>query len=85
MHPANAQGVGGLLDFLLTSFLFIPSITLIITGFLLSTSGGLSMVPKGFAAAIYFTASTLTASNILTFFLITLPYSALCFLTNCST
>ena len=30
------------------------------------------MVPKGFAAAIYFTASTLTASNILTLFLMLL-------------
>ena len=51
----NAQGVSGLLKLLLTGFLFIPSITLIITGFLLLTSGGLSLVPKGFAGVIYFT------------------------------
>ena len=68
----NAQGVCGLLKLLLTGFVFIPSITLIITCFLLSTSGGLSLDPKGFAGAIYFTASALTASNILTLFLITL-------------
>ena len=70
--PINAQGINGLLKLLLTGFLFIPSITLIITGFLLSTSGGISMVPKGLAGVIYFTASALTASKILTFFLVVL-------------
>ena len=60
------------LFFVVLCFLFIPSITFIITDFLLSTSGGLSMVPKGFAGAVYFTTSALTASNTLTFFLITL-------------
>ena len=45
--PVNAQGVSGLLKLLLTGFLFIPSITLIIIGFLLSTSSGLSFVPEG--------------------------------------
>ena len=49
-----------------------PSIVLIITGFLLSTSGGFSLVPEGFAGAIYFTASALTANDILTLFLVTL-------------
>ena len=72
MHPRQCIGRRCLLKLLLTSFLFIPSITLIITGFLLSTFGGLSLVPKGFAGAIYFTAPTLTASSILKFFLITL-------------
>ena len=72
------RGVCGLLKLLLTGFLFIPSITLIITGFLLSTSGGLSMVPKGLAGAVCFTTSALTASNILTFFLVMLLI--LCFL-----
>ena len=74
--PVNAQGVSGLLKLLLTGFLFTPSISLIITGFLLSTSGGLSLVPKGVAGAIYFTATTVNASNILTFFLI--PLLILC-------
>ena len=70
--PVNAQNVSGLLKLRFTSFLFIPSITLIITGFLLSTSAGLPLVLKGFAGAIYFTTLTLTANNILTLFLITL-------------
>lgn len=70
--PVNAEGVSGLLKFLLTCFLFIPSITIITTSFLLSASGGVSLIPKGFAGAIYFTTSALTASNTLTFFLVTL-------------
>ena len=70
--PINAHGVSGLLKLLLTGFLFIPSITLIFTDFFLSTSSGLSLVPKGFVGEIYFTTSALTASNILTLFLITL-------------
>ena len=74
----NAQGVRGLLKLLLTGFLFIRSITFIFRGFLLSTSGGLSLVPKGFAGAIYITTSALTARNILTLLLITLLI--LCFL-----
>ena len=69
--PINAQGVSGLLELLLTGFLFIPSITLIIASFLLSTPGGFSLVPEGFAGAICFTASALPASGILTFFLVT--------------
>ena len=56
MHPPKAQGVSGLLKLLLTGFLFIPSITLIITSFLLSTSSGFSLVLEGFAGVIYFTA-----------------------------
>ena len=72
MHPINAYGVRGLLKLLLTCFLFIPSITHIITYFLLLTPGGFSLVPKGFAGAICFTISALSASSILTFFLIML-------------
>ena len=83
--PVNAQGVSGLLKLPLTGFLFIPSITLIITNFLLSTSGGLSFVPKGFAGAIYFTTSAHAASNIFTLCLSHFSYSALCLLTSCST
>ena len=72
MHSRQCTGISGLLKLLLTGFLFIPYITLIIIGFFLSTSGGLSLVLEGFARAIYFTGSALTASNILTLFLITL-------------
>ena len=57
---------------MLTGFLFIPFITHIITDFLLLTPGEFSLVMKGFARVICFTASALTASGILTFFLITL-------------
>ena len=85
MHPLNAQGVSGLLEFLLTGFLFIPSITIIIIGFLLSASGGISLVPKGVAGAIYFTTLALTTSNILTFSLSRFSYSGICFLTSFST
>ena len=70
--PVNAQGVSGLLELLLAGFLFIPSITLIIANFLLSAPGRFSLVLKGLAWAICFTASGLPTSAILTFFLITL-------------
>ena len=59
MHPVNAQGVSGLLEFLLASFLFIPSITLIIANFLLSAPGGFPLVPKSLAGMICFTARPL--------------------------
>ena len=74
----NAQGICGLLKLLLTGILLITSITLIITSFFLPTSGGLSLVLKGLAGAVYFTTLALTTSNILTFFLISLLI--LCFL-----
>ena len=70
--PVNAQGVRGLLKLLLTGFLFIPFITLIITDFLLLAPSGFSFVSKGLAGAICSIASALTASDILTIFLITL-------------
>ena len=68
--PVNEQRVSGLPKLLLIGFLFIPSITLIITGFLLLTYGGFSFAPKGFGGAI--TALTHTASGILTLFLVML-------------
>ena len=68
----NAQGVCGLLKLLLSCFLFIPSITLIITGLHFLALHGFSFTPKGFARVICFITSALTASDILTFFLITL-------------
>ena len=67
--PINAQGVSGLLELLLTGFLFIPSITLIIANCPLSAACGFSVVPKSLAGAICFTASALPASAILTFYL----------------
>ena len=70
--PVNTHGASGLLELLLTGFLFIPSITLIIGIFLLSTPGRFSLVRKELAGVICFTASALPASAILTFFLIML-------------
>ena len=70
--PVNVQGVRGLLKLLLTDFLFIPFITLIITDFLLLVSSRFSFIPKGLAEAICSITSALTASDILTLFLVTL-------------
>ena len=70
--PVNAQGVSGLLEFLLTGFLFIPFLTFSIAILLLTAPGGFSVVLRSLAGAICFTAPALPASAILTFFLITL-------------
>ena len=70
--PVNTQGVSGLLEFLLTGFLFNPSITFIIAILLLSAPGRFSLVSRSLAGAICFTAPALPASTILTSFLITL-------------
>ena len=70
--PVNAQGVSGLLEFLLAGFLFIPSITFIIAILFLPDPGGVSLVLRSLVGVICFTVSALPASAILTFFLITL-------------